>query len=90
MILDADGEVDVVAGAEDSDKALMRTALGVWTALEAVVEGSSVTHSVTVAIQAVALVAREEKSMAVWRMRIFVVLRAVHADIVVEDVYEGM
>ena len=89
MILDADGEVDVVAGAVDSEKALMRTSLGVWTAVVAV-EGSSVTHSVTVAIQAVALVAREENNMAVRRMRIFAVLRAVYADILDEDVLRGM
>ena len=61
-ISDRVGEVVVVArtvgDAEvvDSEKASMRTSLGVWTAREAV-EGSSVTHSVTVAIQAVALAA---------------------------------
>lgn len=44
-------------GAVDSEKALMRTSLGVCAVLE-VVEGSKVTHSVTVAIQAVAVAAR--------------------------------
>ena len=47
------GDVGVV----ESEKALMRTSLGVCAVLE-VVGGFSVTHSVTVAIQAMALVAR--------------------------------
>ncbi|KAI7110335.1 hypothetical protein KC365_g58 [Hortaea werneckii] len=62
----------------------MRTSLGVWTALEAV-EGSNVTHSVTVAIQALELTARQEKSMAWWRMRISALLRAVYTDTLDED-----
>lgn len=83
-ILDGDGAVVVVAKAVDSEKALMRTSLGVWTALEAV-EGSNVTHSVTVAIQALELTARQEKSMAWWRMRISALLRAVYTDTLDED-----
>ena len=62
-ILDAVGEVVIVArtvgdvGVVESEKALMRTSLGVCAVLE-VVGGSRVTHSVTVAIQAVAVAAR--------------------------------
>lgn len=63
-VSDGAGEVVVVgrtmgdAGVVDPEKALMRTSLGVCTVLLEATEGSRVTHSVTVAIQAVVLAAR--------------------------------